>query len=101
MIKRILLAIRLKKMGYQLMTRDEAGAMCASTEEVCDYEAWRVIFNKYIVVAECYRIYDETNKKISQIWSHDIAAMQEFAKVDHKYLNILKKYDFIDRNEFI
>lgn len=101
MIKRILLAIRLKKMGYELMTRDEAGAMCASTQEVCDYEVWRVIFNKYIVVAECHRIYDETNRKFLQIWSRDIAAMREFAKVDRKYLNILMKYDERERNEFI
>lgn len=101
MIKRILLAMRLKKMGYELMTKDEAGAMCASDEEICDFEAWRVIFNKYIVVAECHAIYDMTSKRILQIWSRDIAAMREFAKVDRKYLNILMKYDKRDRNEFI
>lgn len=87
MIKRILLAIRLKLAGKKLEDYDMI-AFHERQKGLKSFEAWNVIGNKWVVVAELLCISEDHR----EIWNFDEKTMKMFAGVDPDALSALKSY---------
>lgn len=95
MIKRILLAIRLRLAGKKLETYDMI-SFNERNKGVESFEAWKVIGNNWVVIAELFGVTDDHR----EIWTYDPETIMMFTSVDPDALSILKSYENLNR-EFI